>query len=68
MLGRVHGDRRRLRDARHVRFEGIGTIRDAGGAHRKLRIDFAQAPVAIDEDELRRAREAPLGAACGGGM
>lgn len=60
--------RYRIADHRLVRFEGIGTIRDASGAHGKLRIDFAQAPVAIDEQELRRARDAPLGAACGGGM
>ena len=60
--------RYRIADRQLVRFEGIGTIRDAKGGHGKLRIDFAQAAVAIDAGELQRAREAPLGGACGGGM
>ena len=60
--------RYRIADRQLVRFEGIGTIRDAKGGHGKLRIDFAQAAVAIDVAELQRARETPLGGACGGGM
>jgi len=60
--------RYRIADRQLVRFEGIGTIRDAKGGHGKLRIDFTQAPVAIDAGELQRARDTPLGGACGGGM
>ena len=60
--------RYRIADRQLVRFEGIGTIRDGKGGHGKLRIDFAQAAVAIDAGELQRAREVPLGGACGGGM
>lgn len=60
--------RYRIADRRLMRFEGIGTIRDGKGGHGKLRIDFAQPAVAIDAGELQRAREAPLGGACGGGM
>lgn len=60
--------RYRIADRQLVRFEGIGTIRDAKGGHGKLRIDFAQAAVAIDAGDLQRARETPLGGTCGGGM
>ena len=60
--------RYRIADRQLVRFEGIGTIRDAKGGHGKLRIDFAQAAVAIDAGALQRARETPLGGACGSGM
>jgi hypothetical protein len=60
--------RYRIADRQLVRFEGIGTIRDAKGGHGKLRIDFAQAAAAVDAGELQRAREAPLGGNCGGGM
>ena len=60
--------RYRIKDRRLMRFEGIGTIRDANGGHGKLRIDFVQPAVAIEAGELQRAREVPLGGACGGGM
>ena len=60
--------RYRIADRRLMRFEGIGTIRDAKGGHGKLRIDFAQPAVAIDAADMQRAREIPLGGACGGGM
>ena len=60
--------RYRIADRQLVRFEGIGTIRDAKGGHGKLRIDFTQAAVAIDAGDLQRARDMPLGGACGGGM
>lgn len=60
--------RYRVADRQLVRFEGIGTIRDAKGGHGKLRIDFTQAPVAIDPGDLQRARDVPLGGNCGGGM
>lgn len=60
--------RYRASDRQLVRFEGIGTIRDASGGHGRLRIEFAQAAVPIDAAELQRARETPLGGNCGGGM
>lgn len=60
--------RYRIADRRLMRFEGIGTIRDAKGGHGKLRIDFAQPAVAIDAADMQRAREIPLGGTCGGGM
>lgn len=60
--------RYRIADRRLMRFEGIGTIRDAKGGHGKLRIDFAQPAVAIEAAEMQRVRELPLGGACGGGM
>ncbi|HSD17878.1 MAG TPA: hypothetical protein VLC71_11550 [Thermomonas sp.] len=60
--------RYRIADRRLIRFEGIGTIRDAKGGHGKLRIDFTQPAVAIGAADMQRAREIPLGGACGGGM
>lgn len=60
--------RYRIADRQLVRFEGIGTIRDAKGGHGKLRIDFARPAVAIEAAEMQRVRDLPLGGACGGGM
>ena len=60
--------RYRITDRQLVRFEGIGTVRDGKGGHGKLRIDFAQPAVVVGPQDLQRARDVPLGGACGGGM
>jgi hypothetical protein len=53
-----------VRERRLLRFEGIGSIRDARGGAQPVRIDFPDPPVAADRAEIDAAARQRLVARC----
>jgi hypothetical protein len=58
----------RLRDRQLLRFEGLGSIRNANGRHQTVRIEFPDKfrVAAVNQAEIDAAIKAPLTGRCAG--